>query len=363
MKISDVKVLCKKIMQAGEIPLLWGHFGVGKTDIAKQIAAETNRKLIILIISQMEPGDLIGLPIRDTGIERTVFLKPDWWPENGNVLLFIDEINRAHKSIRNAIMQLLIDRRIHNHVLPEGVWILGSANPPDDEYDQAELITDPAFLSRFFHLEITPSVDDWLKWANENDLDKRVMDFIESFPEFLSKDRKLSTRFEPRPSPRSWFKLSNVLKILSKEEIEKYGYYLAASIVGSEAARVFMDALEGYLNIPSIEDVLFKMGNETKQKLLNLDRPSLNAFVLRLNNYIENLENGEVDPGNLAGALVQLVDILPKDVFFSIIRNLRSLVDDSTRGRFAEEVLEELAAHPKIIDLSSGRIDGWLKQT
>jgi len=363
VRIDDVKFLCKKIMKAGEIPLLWGHFGVGKTDIAKQIATETKRELIILIISQMEPGDLIGLPVRDMEQKKTTFLKPDWWPEDEYTLLFIDEINRAHKSIRNAIMQLLIDRRIHNHILPNGVWILGSANPPDDEYDQAELITDPAFLSRFFHLEITPNTNDWIKWANENALDKRVIDFIESFPEFLSRDKRISTRFEPRPSPRSWFKLSNVLKILSKEEVEKYGYYLAASIVGSEAARVFMDAMEGYLNIPSIEDVLFKMGPEIKQKLLNLDRPSLNAFVLRLNNYIENLENGEVDPGNLAGALVQLVDLLPKDIFFSIIRNLKSLIDDNNRGKFAEEVLEQLAMHPKIIDLSSGRIEGWLKQT
>ena len=363
MRINDVKFLCKRIMQAGEIPLLWGHFGVGKTDIAKQISKETGRKLIILVISQMEPGDLIGLPLRDTEQKRTVFLKPDWWPDDGNTLLFIDEINRAHKSIRNAIMQLLIDRRIHNHILPDGVWILGSANPPDDEYDQAELITDPAFLSRFFHLEITPNVAEWINWAAENSIDKRVVDFIESFPEFLSRDKRVSTRFEPRPSPRSWFKLSNVLKIMSEGEIEKYGYYLAASIVGSEAARVFMDSLEGYLNIPSIEEVLFNMGDETKQKLLNLDRPSLNAFVLRLNNYIENLENGEVDPGNLASAIVQLVDILPKDIFFSIIRNLRSLIDDSTKGRFAEEILENIAMHPKIIDLSSGRIEGWLKQT
>ena len=35
-------------------------------------------------------------------------------------------------------MQLLIDKRIHNHVLPEGAWIMGAANPPDEEYDQVD---------------------------------------------------------------------------------------------------------------------------------------------------------------------------------------------------------------------------------
>ncbi|HOY27020.1 MAG TPA: MoxR family ATPase, partial [Mesotoga sp.] len=147
MKAQDVKYLSRKIMEAGEIPLLWGHFGVGKTDLAREIAEETGRKLVILVISQMEPGDLIGMPSRDG--ERTLFLRPDWWPTDGNVILMIDEVNRAHRSIRNAIMQLLIDKRIHNHFLPEDSWIIAAANPPDEEYDQVELITDPAFMSRF----------------------------------------------------------------------------------------------------------------------------------------------------------------------------------------------------------------------
>ncbi|KUK68013.1 MAG: MoxR-like ATPase, partial [Mesotoga infera] len=48
MKVQDVKHLSRKIMESGEIPLLWGHFGVGKTDLAREIAAETGRELIIL---------------------------------------------------------------------------------------------------------------------------------------------------------------------------------------------------------------------------------------------------------------------------------------------------------------------------
>lgn len=148
MTVNEAKFLSKKIMQAGEVPLLVGHFGVGKTDIARQIASETGRNLIILILSQMEPGDLIGLPAKEN--DKTVFLRPDWWPENGKSIILLDEINRAHRSIRNAIMQLVIDKRIHNHILPEDTWIMATMNPPDDEYDQADLITDPAFISRFY---------------------------------------------------------------------------------------------------------------------------------------------------------------------------------------------------------------------
>jgi alkaline phosphatase D len=254
MKPSDVKFLSKKIMQSDEVPLLWGHFGVGKTDIAKQIAVETGRELIILVISQMEPGDLIGMPSRDEN--KTKFLKPDWWPEKENSIILIDEINRAHRSIRNAIMQLLIDRRIHNHILPDDCWIMAAANPPDEEYDQVELITDPAFMSRFFHLDISPNDKDWIDWAKNIGIDKNTINFIENYPEYLSNDNQISIRLDLRPSPRSWFKLSKVINNLNEEQLKKYGYSLAAGIVGSDSARAYINNLNNKTTLPKPEDVI-----------------------------------------------------------------------------------------------------------
>jgi len=44
---------------------------------------------------------------------------------------------------------------------------MASMNPPDENYDQVELITDPAFLSRFFILEIHPDPNEWVEWARK----------------------------------------------------------------------------------------------------------------------------------------------------------------------------------------------------
>lgn len=327
-------------MESGEVPLLVGHFGVGKTDLIREIANETNRKLIILVLSQMEPGDLIGLPSRENN--KTVFLAPDWWPEDGNCILFLDEINRSHRSIRNAIMQLLIDKRIHNHILPENTWIVASMNPPDEDYDQVDLITDPAFLSRFFILEISPNIEEWLKWAETVQMPDEIRNFIEKNPEFLLPGTSVSLKANIRPSPRSWFKLGNVLKNLTKEEKRKYAYQIASGILGSEAAKVFTENI--FLDIPNAREVLLKGNIPTK-----LELHETNSVILRIVDFLSNLseeeaknyiENIEIISKNL----LKLSEIVPKDSFFSLIRLLTELSNEKGyKGQLCDKIIEKIS--------------------
>ncbi|PLV59734.1 AAA family ATPase [Thermotoga sp. KOL6] len=334
MRVEEAKYLAKKIMMAGEIPLLVGHFGVGKTDIAKDIAKETGRDLIILVLSQMEPGDLIGLPARSE--EKTTFLKPDWWPENGNTIVFLDEINRAHRSVRNAIMQLLVDKRIHNHVLPNETWIMAAMNPPEEEYDQADLITDPAFISRFFILEVNPNASEWLEWASRNGVSEEVRNFIKNYPEFLFSERNLSLKISLKPSPRSWYKLSNVLKTLTDEEKEKYGYILAAGIVGPEAAKAFYDSFFQKTRIPSVESVLL----EGKVERLK-DMHAANTLVLRIVDFLSKIdrETLEKNLATFSHNLIELSEKIPKESFYGI---LRFIVDESQKAGEKSDLFDKI---------------------
>lgn len=337
MTVNEAKYLARRIMEAGEVPLLVGHFGVGKTDLVREIANETGRKLIILILSQMEPGDLIGLPAR--GEDKTVFLKPDWWPEDGKTILLLDEINRAHRSIRNAIMQLLVDRRIHNHVLPKGTWIIAAMNPPDDEYDQAELITDPAFISRFFILEVNPDPKEWIEWAKKMKVHESVKSFISEYPEFLASERNVSIRADLKPSPRSWYKLGRVLALLGEKEIEKYGYTLAAGIVGPEAAKTFYDSFLKTSKVPSVEKLLFEGKIE---KLENVDE--YNSLIVRLIDYLSNLSDIkllelEKNVEKVAENLTAISKMIPKESFYALIR---FIVDASEKSGLLGKVMDRL---------------------
>lgn len=341
MTVSEAKFVSRKIMEAGEIPLLVGHFGVGKTDIAREIASETGRSLIILVLSQMEPGDLIGLPARDGG--KTKFLPPDWWPESSEVIILLDEINRAHRSIRNAIMQLLIDRRIHNHVLPSGVWILASMNPPDENYDQVELITDPAFLSRFFVLEVHPDAREWTEWAERNGVPRDVVEFIRKFPELLSVSYPVSLKASIKPSPRSWYKLGKVLSALSESERREYGYVIASGIVGPEAAKVFVDNVT--TGLASALEIL--IDGKIPEKL---DFNASNAVLIRIVEYISNLDEERfrqlrLNMDRVVSNLMKIADAVPKDTFAGFMRMLVSLSNTpGPKGEFCDELLKKMIA-------------------
>jgi len=347
LTVDEALFLSKKIMEAGEAPLLVGHFGVGKTDIARQIAKETSRRLIILILSQMEPGDLIGLPSKQN--DQTVFLRPDWWPEDGNSIILLDEINRAHRSIRNAIMQLVIDKRIHNHVLPEGTWIMATMNPPDDEYDQADLITDPAFISRFFIIDVAPSIEEWQLWAKQNNVDEKIVEFIEKYPEFLYTHSPMSLRVELRPSPRSWYKLSNVLKIMNEDDKKRYGYSLACGILGPEAAKAFVESNYGE-SVPTPQLVLL----QGFEKTLKDNTDQANSLTLRLIDYLSKLDDqtAELLQANLsrvARNISELASILPRDSFYALIRFITDKASNGEKNsQFFDRLIEKLSTFDQV---------------
>ena len=68
----------------------------------------------------------------------------------------------------------------------------------------------PAPLSnRFFHLEVTTGLNEFKQYAIKNDIDDRIISFINFRPKLLHKIDKNSPSW---PSPRQWVKSNNLLK-------------------------------------------------------------------------------------------------------------------------------------------------------
>ena len=133
---------------------------------------------MFLFFGQMsDPGDLIGLPDRDSKAGKTQFLPPFWFPlDNTPVVLFLDELNRARPEILQSVMDLALNKTIAGRKLPEGSRIISAVNN-GDEYQLTDL--DPALISRFNIYEFKPSAAEWIMWGNKNGIDYRVIGFIQ----------------------------------------------------------------------------------------------------------------------------------------------------------------------------------------
>ncbi|MCQ2136586.1 MAG: AAA family ATPase, partial [Bacteroidales bacterium] len=166
--------------------MLVGNHGIGKSEILTEFYSKKGMKVVPLFLGQMDPGDLIGLPHKNEKTSRTEFLPPYWFPIDGKpIVLFLDELNRARPETLNAIFDLCLNRCLAGRSLPEGSRVISAVNA-GDQYQLTDL--DPALVSRFNIVTFKPTVQEWMLWAKKNDLDERVISFIQEHQMWLDKD-------------------------------------------------------------------------------------------------------------------------------------------------------------------------------
>ncbi len=188
--------------------LIRGNHGIGKSEVAHQIAKRLGLELIDRRMSQMTEGDVIGLPKLDDGCTKFIPAEFVMIACSRPVMLFLDEINRATQEVMQACFQLCLDRELNGNKLHPGTRVFAAVNS-SAIYQVNEM--DPAFLDRFYAIDLTPSPQDWFAWAEgPGNIDADLIRFL--------KERE--TRLEPsdanpgtvQPSRRSWARLDRAFK-------------------------------------------------------------------------------------------------------------------------------------------------------
>ena len=296
--------------------LLIGRHGIGKSQIIANHFESAGQKVVTFFLGQMsDPGDLIGLMHKNEKTGTSEFLPPFWWPlDNEPIVLFLDELNRARPEILQSVMDLTLNRTLAGKSLPVGSRVISAVNE-GEEYQLTDL--DPALVSRFNVYEFAPTVEDWLVWANANQVDDRVVSFIQQNSEYLDGDPKagkdtssFGTDLTSTPDRRSWVRVAEMMADITN--VTNLHIKMVAGIVGINAALAFGKSVQSKAMI-SAEDVLIRFA-KTKTRLLKLqphDFAALNErIILRIqkddfkpaekkkvlknfNNYIELLiDNG-----------------------------------------------------------------------
>lgn len=202
--------------------------GVAKSAIARSIAEKMGMQYMDVRLSMVDETDVGLFPSKTTkevgeGDNKITkeFLDhvvPVWaWKANQKpTLIHFEELNRASLAVRNAALQLLLERGIGTEFkFNENVIMLASGNLGEEDGTDVEEF-DSALNNRLIHYEHTLGVDEWLaNFAKEN-VHPDIYSYIKAYPDKLYVNPTDSC--DAYATPRSWTFLSDFI-------VENYGEF------------------------------------------------------------------------------------------------------------------------------------------
>jgi len=195
--------------------LLLAPPGVGKTAIVAEAAAEAGLPCRSLLGTQIAPEDVSGIP-RVIG-ERSVFCPPRvLLPEKPEPFcLFLDELPACTPDVQKAFYPLLLERRLGEHALPAGSWVVAAGNRSEDRALVRDLSA--ALVNRVFLIHVRVDADEWFHWAEARRLREEVRAFLWHMPEALV--RPIPAEPVPFSTPRAWTQLAEALDLAENSGI------------------------------------------------------------------------------------------------------------------------------------------------
>lgn len=353
------------VLSTGEVPLIIGESGIGKTALAKEIAQTNNWSLIVINGNLLKEGEIGGLPTIDSytkvntkgdTVEKktTVYAVHNKLREideeiskGKTVLLFIDEINRCEHTVQQELMNIILNREINGYKLHEGVKILAAMNPSSkygSDFDYQVVDMDAAQENRFVWLYMEPDYKQWLTWAIDAGIEQKVIEFISTFPDYLHKINE----DDIRATPRSYERISSIYKIYKekKDSIPKPVFLnVIRGNVGKFIAEEFVSFVESdYGPLISYEDIF--AGDALPESIIErIKSESHTRLYLSAKNILKTLEsnikNYDIDSGYFIDRLIEFLRTYPVDLMIGIMKDIKNSYPEVYKHAIENEAFVE----------------------
>jgi len=348
VNFKDTLISAELVLETGEVPLIIGESGIGKTALAKKLANKNNFKLVVIDGNLLKEGEIGGLPtiesyksIDSNGNfqekKATIYAVHTKLKEideeilNGNkVLLFIDEINRCEHTVQQELMNLILNREINGYKLHNDVKILAAMNPSNkygEDFDYQVVDMDAAQENRFVWLNMENDYIDWISWAIEFGIETEVIEFISTFPEYLQKINEEDVR----ATPRSYERISKTLKLYKeKKEIIPRAVFLNVikGNVGRVIAEEFISFIESnYEALISFEKVFCR--NYIDEEVIEIIKKETHTrLYLTAINILKILESNifsfEKESSFYINRFVKFLKLYPIDLMVGIMKDMKN---------------------------------------
>jgi hypothetical protein len=238
--------------------------GVAKSAIGKSIAEKMGFRYMDIRLSMVDETDVGLYPnVSEVDVDGKMvkcldFVVPRWAIEANKqpTIIHFEELNRASQQVRNAALQILLERQIGTDFnFNENVLMMSSGNLGDEDGTDVEEF-DSALNNRLVHINHTLAVDEWIGDFATANCHKLITSFIKAHPEQMYKTSDNSKAYA---TPRSWTMLSEFIVCnygmdASPREFLPLLKEVASGYLGNSAMK-FVQYCEDMLNI-SIQDVL-----------------------------------------------------------------------------------------------------------
>jgi hypothetical protein len=335
--------------KSGVVPFFWGEAGVGKSTILRAYAEANGYEFVDLRLSQMDPGDLLGLADLSNG--STKFAPPSWLPRDPKAKVFIlfDELNRARRDTLNAIFQLALDRRLHEYVLPKACIMAAAGNPATDDYVTTDLC-DHALLSRFCHVAVEPTHEETMEYLSS----RYSVDYVQFLKERgttkgSSKTVSISEYVKPNNRSQEMF-----MKVVSLEVEPKITRDIGYGLVGLETTSEYYSWKESQDKALTFDEVITQGFKAPVKKRLEAavkaDRMDyINASNTAVFEGLKTLEQKDCTE-KVKKAWIAYISLLPKDSAAAFGKNcfthclgmINAFPDDEEIYKIADYLIPEV---------------------
>ena len=158
-----------------------------KAAASAQVAESTMTKKVGQWVDELAVEEYLRKGWKMTGKNRMSYCAPEWIADKkkGGILL-LDDWNRADVRFIQAVMELVDRQQYISWSLPADWHIILTSNPDNGEYMVNSV--DSAQKTRYITANLKFDVNVWARWAEEQHIDTRCINFMLLHPELVNKE-------------------------------------------------------------------------------------------------------------------------------------------------------------------------------
>ena len=283
--------------------VLMGSPGTGKTSSVKAIGKSMNCPIVNISMASLTIEELGGIPtfisapemdkystVNSTNSESTQWSVPEIIKtanimaedtQNDGIIILCDDIHETNMSVKPALYEFLLERKLGQYKLHDKVAIVATMNDSDEaNYDGFS----SAIINRLAMLKLEPSFENWYKKHGAN-YNMFVSSFLKVYSSFTNEQE--DTR-SPFGTGRSFHMLSETIEPFDDDFIVENSFKLARQYISEEASRAFTE------HVNYITKIDFT-GLIKSRKIIDIGSMDFVDQIMHGNivNYVETVEDAQ----------------------------------------------------------------------